>query len=630
MATITLKECWGKGLRPKRDMGRDPNYCRVFQNMLPLGDRGARKLRNPTYPLSNPSQSVSWPFPQILRDEKTVLHFTSATVVRNVPYDTSYPWASSVLPVYSGTEVVTNGRFDTDTDWTKGTGWTISGGVANASTASSDLAQAGILTNGVTYRIRFIVTARSAGSVTPKFGTTAGTTRSTTGIFTEEVVSNGTDFALTGSGFTGSVDIISIRPVATLTGTEQFRMAAFQQSWFATNGTDLIYRIPGNMDDGSSTPFVHHATDLSAAAIGKHNNALVLGGLSGSRLSSNAMTNLFAHWKSVQKQNVTLSKFDSLNSEYILYSEPGGAENDIPFQVFMAALGLPGSYEEGFFQGIAYSRVEEGLIGFYRCKECGPIRHLQQLGNNLVAYGKNGVSLLTRSEAGYDEQLISNTGIPSRTVVAGDEQEHMFVNNRKELMRLTSEGLQRLDYSEYIGAMTQTSIIATFDPIRRYFYFCDNTDGYCYTGFGLGQCLNIRPLSLLRLADTDDLLGTFGTTANTEAILVGPIVSLPSNQTFEVSSIDVTAIEADATSWTATADWRVRQSDQFRRPTPLDVTDRGRTWVKKTGKDFRPYLKAAVYSEVDLDSVNLEINAGKASLDNILSASDTLLAETNI
>ena len=206
----------------------------------------------------------------------------------------------------------------------------------------------------------------------------------------------------------------------------------------------------------------------------------------------------------------------------------------------------------------------------------------------------------------------------------------MFVNNRKELMRLTSEGLQRLDYSEYIGAMTQASIIATFDPIRRYFYFCDNTDGYCYTGFGLGQSLNIRPLSLLRLADTDDLLGTFGTTSNTEAILVGPIVSMPNNQTFEVSSIDVTAIEADATSWTATADWRVRQSDQFRRPTPLDVTDRGRTWVKKTGKDFRPYLKAAVYSEVDLDSVNLEVNAGKASLDNILSASDTILSETNI
>lgn len=629
MASITLKDCWGNGLRPKSDMGRDQRYCRVFQNMLPLGPRGARKLRSPTYPLSSPSQSVSWPFPQILRDEKAVLYFGSATTVSNVPYDTSYPWAASSLSIYSGEETVTNGRFDTDTDWTKGSGWSIGGGVASATTASSDLAQAGILTNGVTYRIRYLVTARSAGTITPKFGSTAGTTRSAAGAYTEEVTANGTDFALTGSGFTGTVDVVSIRPVATLSGTEQWRIAAFQQSWFASNGTDLIYRIPGNMDSGTA-PYVHHAKNLTVAAVGKHNNSLVLGGMGGARVSATAMTNLFAHWKSVQKQNVTLSKFDSLDSEYILYSEPGGAENDIPFQVFMAALGLPGSYEEGFFQGIAYSRVEDGLIGFYRCKECGPIRHLQQLGGNLVAYGKNGVSLLTRTEVGYDEQLISNTGIPSRTVVTGDEQEHMFVNNKKEIMKLTAQGLERLDYNEYIGAMTQTSIIATFDPIRRYYYFCDNTDGYCYTGFGLGQCLNIRPLSLLRLADDDDLLGTFGTTSNTEAILVGPIVSLPNNQTFEISSMDVTAIEADATSWTATADWRVRQSDQFRRPTAQDVTDRGRTWVKKTGKDFRPYLKAAVYTDVDLDSVNLEINAGKASLDNILSASDTILSETNI
>jgi hypothetical protein len=629
MASMTLKECWGNGLRPKSDMGRDERYCRVFQNMLPLGPRGARKLRNPTYPLSSPSQSVTWPFPQILRDEKSVLYFGSATTVSNVPYDSSYPWTASALSIYSGEELVVNGRFDTDTDWTKGSGWSITGGVASATTASSDLAQAAILTNGVTYRISYLITARSAGTLTPKFGSTAGTTRNAAGLYTEEVTSNGTDFSFTGSGFTGTVDVVSIRPVATLSGTEQWRLASFQQSWFASNGTDLIYRIPGNMNNGT-TPYVHHAKNLTVAAVGKHNNSLVLGGMGGSRVAATAMTNLFAHWKSVQKQNVTLSKFDSLDSEYILYSEPGGAENDIPFQVFMAAIGLPGSYEEGFFQGIAYSRVEDGLIGFYRCKECGPIRHLQQLGGNLVAYGKNGISLLTRTEVGYDEQLISNTGIPSRTVVAGDEQEHMFVNNKKELMKLTAKGLERLDYNEYIGAMTQTSIIATFDPIRRYYYFCDNTDGYCYTGFGLGQCLNIRPLSLLRLADDDDLLGTFGTTSNTEAILVGPIVSLPNNQTFEISSMDVTAIEADSTSWTATADWRVRQSDQFRRPTAVDVTDRGRTWVKKTGKDFRPYLKAAVYTDVDLDSVNLEINAGKASLDNILSASDTILNETNI
>jgi hypothetical protein len=42
-----------------------------------------------------------------------------------------------------GAELVTNGTFDTDSDWTKGTGWTISGGAASKVTGvSSGLNQA--------------------------------------------------------------------------------------------------------------------------------------------------------------------------------------------------------------------------------------------------------------------------------------------------------------------------------------------------------------------------------------------------------------------------------------------------------------------------------------------------------
>ena len=38
-----------------------------------------------------------------------------------------------------GSEALTNGTFDTDTDWTKDTGWTIGSGVASCSTVSSDI-----------------------------------------------------------------------------------------------------------------------------------------------------------------------------------------------------------------------------------------------------------------------------------------------------------------------------------------------------------------------------------------------------------------------------------------------------------------------------------------------------------
>lgn len=62
------------------------------------------------------------------------------------------PWPS---PVVIGEELVTNGTFDTDTDWTKGTGWTISGGVATHAQASGAgaLSQTLSLVIGKTYVI---------------------------------------------------------------------------------------------------------------------------------------------------------------------------------------------------------------------------------------------------------------------------------------------------------------------------------------------------------------------------------------------------------------------------------------------------------------------------------------------
>jgi len=62
------------------------------------------------------------------------------------------------VKTYTGDELVTNGTFDTDSDWTKGTGWSIANGVAsydNLGTAS--LTQTFTWESGKTYEIQFEV-----------------------------------------------------------------------------------------------------------------------------------------------------------------------------------------------------------------------------------------------------------------------------------------------------------------------------------------------------------------------------------------------------------------------------------------------------------------------------------------
>ncbi len=65
--------------------------------------------------------------------------------------------------VADGTNLVTNGTFDTDSDWVKGSQWTISGGTANyGGAANSDFTQANVMTANRTYNLSFKITVATA------------------------------------------------------------------------------------------------------------------------------------------------------------------------------------------------------------------------------------------------------------------------------------------------------------------------------------------------------------------------------------------------------------------------------------------------------------------------------------
>lgn len=121
----------------------------------------------------------------------------------------------------TGATLVANGGFAADTDWTKGTGWTIAVGVATkAAGTASDLYQAAALVTGATYLIDFTVSGYSAGTVRASLvgGTTVnGTARSANGTFSEDLVAvaGNTEIHLVAdSAFAGNIDNVVVRRVA--------------------------------------------------------------------------------------------------------------------------------------------------------------------------------------------------------------------------------------------------------------------------------------------------------------------------------------------------------------------------------------------------------------------------------
>lgn len=117
-------------------------------------------------------------------------------------------------------ELITNGGFDADSDWTKGTGWSISDGVATHAIGSNlDLSQtlSGKFSYGKTYRIQYDIVNVLSGQVRSTFAGSTGTFNSTVGTFIDYLVPPGPSGTLVNfdpsTDFSGSIDNVSVREI---------------------------------------------------------------------------------------------------------------------------------------------------------------------------------------------------------------------------------------------------------------------------------------------------------------------------------------------------------------------------------------------------------------------------------
>ena len=122
-----------------------------------------------------------------------------------------------------GSELVTNGTFDTDSDWIKGTGWSISGGSANCDgtqTGSTNLHNStdiGIVNNKF-YKVVYTISNYVSGSIRIKVGNTGfGVYHTSNGTYTQYLKAVVTTFPRAqfnaDANFIGSIDNVSVKQV---------------------------------------------------------------------------------------------------------------------------------------------------------------------------------------------------------------------------------------------------------------------------------------------------------------------------------------------------------------------------------------------------------------------------------
>ena len=126
----------------------------------------------------------------------------------------------SIKPLQTlGSELITNGGFDADSNWVKGTGWTISGGTANQDGSNGILRQTNVASTNTKVKVTFNLTNYGgSGNLQVKFAPSIHTLTLTGNgnytVFTDGTNStNGDVQIITSSGFVGSIDNVSVKEV---------------------------------------------------------------------------------------------------------------------------------------------------------------------------------------------------------------------------------------------------------------------------------------------------------------------------------------------------------------------------------------------------------------------------------
>lgn len=119
-------------------------------------------------------------------------------------------------------ELVSNGAFASDTVWTKGTGWTITAGVASSDgtqTDVSDLYQDALPEIGSCVQIIYTVSNWSAGTIKAMAGTNSSVSRFADGTYTDNIIVAGNTNIIfrADADFVGDIDNVSVKQVGKLT-----------------------------------------------------------------------------------------------------------------------------------------------------------------------------------------------------------------------------------------------------------------------------------------------------------------------------------------------------------------------------------------------------------------------------
>jgi hypothetical protein len=240
----------------------------------------------------------------------------------------------------------------------------------------------------------------------------------------------------------------------------------------------------------------------------------------------------------------------------------------------------------------------------------GLIYSIKKLGNKVVAYGKNGVSILIPAGNIYGLQTVHRIGLKGKLAIAGDNAVHFFVDTKGDLYLLGEMVMKSslfeasmqpaiLGYSEYLAEMND--LVLSWDAENRLLYICDGATGYVYNP--KDKSLGSGPINITGIGSQN---GTLYATSPTD-------ISIPSFEictdiydfnTNKYKTIHELEFGTNITgTLQAAIDYRDNVKADFTQTAWKDVSSRGNVYITALGREFRFRAKIGTYEYLELDYI---------------------------
>lgn len=230
----------------------------------------------------------------------------------------------------------------------------------------------------------------------------------------------------------------------------------------------------------------------------------------------------------------------------------------------------------------------------------GWIYAIKKLGNKVIAYGKNGVSILNPSDKFYGLDTIHHLGLYSQGTVAGSDNVHFFIDKKAQLWAL-GEKLEFFGYIEYLSNMI--SPVMSYDIENELIYICDGVYGFVYSlrDRSFGTCspnitgAGLKDGTLYITSSADIATPTFE--------LCTDIYDMGTRKFKTIRSVEIGTNLAETME--ASVEYRVSKAGNFSNNGWHLVNPNGETFLPCYGLEFRFKLRVQTYEYFEIDYIKL-------------------------